>query len=77
MLHDHVPVDAENALAHLHLVIQEFSYILAGLQQENVGRVGQEHLRRGRRNKVEQTARHKDEAGDGWNAVTSEYFKKQ
>lgn len=44
VLHDHVPVDAENTLAHLNLVFQEFSYILAWLQQENIGWVGQEHL---------------------------------
>ena len=47
VLHDHVTVDAKNALAHLNLVFQEFGDILARLQQEHVGRVGQEHLHPG------------------------------
>lgn len=44
VLHDYVPVDAKNTLAHFNLVIQEFGHILAGLQQKNIGWVGQEHL---------------------------------
>lgn len=44
VLHNHVPVDAENILAHLNLVFEEFRYVVAWLQQEHIRRVGQEHL---------------------------------
>ena len=52
VLHDHVPVDAENTLAHLNLIFQEFGYILAWLQQEHIGWVGQEHLQTGTTQKM-------------------------
>lgn len=44
-LHDHVPVDVKNSLAGVHLLFQQNRELLADLLQENVGCVGDEHLK--------------------------------
>lgn len=44
-LHDHVPVDVKDSLAGVHLLFQQHRELLADLLQENVGCVGDEHLK--------------------------------
>lgn len=44
VLHYHVAVDTEHAPAHLHLVLEEFGYVITRLQQEHSRRVCQKDL---------------------------------
>lgn len=44
-MHDKTPVDVENPLAHVYMLFQKDLDIIGGFHQENIGGVGDEHLK--------------------------------
>lgn len=43
-MHDEAPVDVQDSLAHVYMLLQKELDVIGWFQEENVGRVGDEYL---------------------------------